>query len=214
MKPVSFTVGKRIDYYGGFTNEFYVNGNLGFCINPHLPNPVTGTYGEIHEDMSWGASTGTDGGTAWHYMRPILYYGLDGPGYRRYFFPDAWYDGTPMNRERMIVCEHVMLSDVYAYDLLAACGECPRDFRIWIIKNVTGYGGGTVGLDEWYPNSMRGKLDNRNGNGLDWSVPDTFKTYIMAGGVNAFGTRQQNIAFFESNGTATLRKSASHNNWL
>lgn len=143
-----------------------------------------------------------------------LYYGVEGPGYTPDFFPVTWFDGSAMDTDKMIACEHILLSDIYAQDFSAAVAGTTGTFRTWARTNVTGV---TTGL-ELIPGSMRAKVSpwvEGIGDSRFTLAPDSFKTYVMdTGWDSAHNTTWQRIMFAEPNGKAKLTKSASRKEWL
>lgn len=211
--PVNFQVIRRIDYGASmFTNEFRVNGSIGFCVNPTHPAPPTGIYGNVQSDVAWDSAPAGDSPGALvlgrRMLRNTLWYGVDGPGERDDFWPSTWWDGTGLNRDRRIVFEHILLSDLYSWEGPTATAGLTSSQRTWIYNNVTGIPSGSTETNPW---SARA---HAMGTGGFADCPDSFKTYLMIAGTSPSGIEWQRIMFFENNGKLQVHKSPSNPSWL
>lgn len=189
-------VGEKIYYAGHLTTKMWADGAPAFCANPNKNAPASGTY-EKH-DIQWGAQD--QGGAVRYQIRAVLYHGWGGPEFDPNAWPSTWYDGTPMTDERYIVLEHVLLSDLYSYDLWSAVHGCSADFTQYIIDNVTGYNRDGTPIDN-FENTTRHKIT-----AITTPVPDTFNAFVLA-----TGSSTQNIVSFEQGGTMRVVKTSASN---
>lgn len=201
-------VGKWI-YYGGYlTPDFSVNGAPGFCANPSLPEPKSGYY-EIRDFMD-GHRTDPQ----WdfnHYetiqrpeVKAILYYGWDAPGFSWDIWPPQWIDGTPMDRDRVLACEHILLSDTFALDFRYATYGCTADFVQWARDWLTGVTASGTGHVANWDNCTRAKIE-----AVMYTVPDSFSPYQLYTGPST-----QRVMTFWKTGEMKVQKQASHSEWL
>ena len=196
-------------YYGGyFTTDFSVDGAPAFCANPSKKTPPSGSY-EVRDYMD-GCRIDYSQPQPTHYedvQRPqvatILYYGWGGPGFDWSLWPSTWYDGTPMTRERIMACEHVLLSDTFALEFDAAVYGCDAACVAWIRNWVTGISEDVTHVPNW-ENTVRAHMEARLG-----TVPDSFDVYQLY-----CGEGYQRILTFSVAGAANLEKKSSHADWL
>lgn len=114
---------------------------------------------------------------------------------------------------KMIACEHILLSDIYAQDFAAATFGTVAAFRTWALHNVTGIVDGlTVAgsmrakVSPWLPDTSDPRFN---------VAPASFRCYVMDTGYDAaHGQDYQRIMFFEQNGKVSVKKSAAHSSWL
>lgn len=92
---VDYVVGRRIDYGNWFTNVFYMNGNLAYCLNPELPAPETGGYQTEQLSNNKGLIKG-------------LYYLFGGPGWDIYVNRFGYLEDGSFDKE--YCSSHVILS--------------------------------------------------------------------------------------------------------
>ena len=104
---VSLVKGEPLYYDSWTTHYFYINGNLGYCLEPSANSPNSGSY---------AATVLADN----KLLSKALYYLVGGPGYtsalEKQFFP-----GSVGNQERNYCISHVVLS--YIYDNCSASGD-------------------------------------------------------------------------------------------
>lgn len=105
-KPtVTLTVGEKI-YYGGWeTSKFYINGNLGYCLEPRKGTPADGNYAATILEKN-------------ELLSKALYYLVGGPGYNS-TLEQAFFGGS--NGDMNYCYSHVVLS--YIYDGCSTAGD-------------------------------------------------------------------------------------------
>ena len=162
--------------------------------------PPSGTY-ERHDDLLYGAAYRAE---EWQdadrqRLKAELYYGWGSPGFDASMWPSTWYDGSAMTSERYVALLHLLISDLYNYDLNAACHGCSDGFMEWVRYNVTGYGtdGNKVA---GYENTTRCKAENAM-----WNVPSTFHAFVLE-----TGSRTQHILSYDLAGNIELTKKSAN----
>lgn len=221
--PVNFVCGRKITYDKFFTNEMRVNGNIAWCVNPAYYAPPSGTYGTIYDDPTTGSAALDEGispsDVRWQIYK-LMWNGVEGPAYSDAFFPSTWYDGSAMNWDRRYVCQHILLSDLYALNADSAMYGCSTSFKNWARQNVTGVAKNPT-TGEWnviIPGSMRAHLSAEADGGDTSRFPyasDGFQVYLMdAGWDSAHKKPYQKIMFFESSGKLTIQKIPEQPSWL
>ena len=118
-------VGGTIRYDNYATHWMWVDGAVAICGNPSKATPPSGTY-ERHDDLLYGAAYRAE---EWQdadrqRLKAELYYGWGSPGFDASMWPSTWYDGSAMTSERYVALLHLLISDLYNYDLNAACHGC------------------------------------------------------------------------------------------
>lgn len=193
-------VGGTIRYDNYATHWMWVDGAVAICGNPSKATPPSGTY-ERHDDLLYGAAYRAE---EWQdadrqRLKAELYYGWGSPGFDASMWPSTWYDGSAMTSERYVALLHLLISDLYNYDLNAACHGCSDGFMEWVRYNVTGYGtdGNKVA---GYENTTRSKTENAM-----WSVPSSFHAFVLE-----TGSRTQHILSYDLAGNIEITKQSSN----
>lgn len=95
---ISFQIGEEVYYGNWFTHKFYINGNLGYCLQPELIPPGEGEYVAEIIDRN-------------PLMQKGLYYLMGGPGWteevRHGLFDES------LNEDNIYAYCHVVLSYIY-----------------------------------------------------------------------------------------------------
>lgn len=200
-------IGSRIDYDNFFTNDMSVNGMPAFCANPSLPTPASGIY-QVRDFMD-GHYVHKDPSQYETIQRPevraILYFGWGGPEFTWDAWPPTWYDGTPMTRERVMACEHILLSDTFALNFNYATYGCSSTFKNWARDWITGIDASGTQHVPNFPNSARAYIEARM-----YDVPASFAPFQLYTGP---GT-QRIMSFNPPNGEAALEKQTERLSWL
>lgn len=184
--------GDRIYYDGWFTRDMNTSaGAPVICVQPAKPSPVTGEYAK--QDLLVEASSGQNGAP----IRSALYYGWGSPGFEPSYWPATWYDGSEMTPERYRVCQHLLLSDMYALNSAPALKGCSASFKNWVWDNIIGWR--PEGLVENYNEMTRGYIENNA-----YSVPDDFNCYAIGGG------SYQICVTFDKTGFAQVAKASTN----
>ena len=189
-------IGGSIPYAGYSTNWMWVDGAPAFCANPSRATPASGTY-EKH-DVLWGANGLGDSDDQRRYqIRATLYHGWGGPGFDPSIWPSTWYDGSPMTDERYIALEHILLADLYSYELSWAVYGCDPAFKEYVRHNVTGYLASGPVPD--FENTTRYKITETAA-----PVPHDFNAFILTAGSS------QSVFSFEKNGFIEIEKTSAN----
>ncbi|MCI9629240.1 MAG: VaFE repeat-containing surface-anchored protein [Eggerthellaceae bacterium] len=184
--------GDRIYYDGWFTRDMNTSaGAPVICVQPAKPSPVTGEYAK--QDLLVEASGGQQGAS----IRSALYYGYGSPGFEPSYWPATWYDGSEMTPDRYRVCQHLLLSDMYALNSAPALKGCSQNFKQWVWSNVIGYEPG--GQVDNYENMTRGQIEANA-----YNVPDDFNCYAIGGG------SYQVCVTFDKTGFAQVAKTSTN----
>ena len=97
-EEVSLKRGEEVFYEGYSTFYYYINGKLGYCLEPKKSSPHDGTFqAELLDDGSL--------------ISKALYYLYNGPGYETYMkpaFPEAW-----KKADQAYCLSHCILSYIY-----------------------------------------------------------------------------------------------------
>lgn len=128
--------GDWIYYSNNRTNDFSIDGEIGYCVEPDKVGPSTGTYSTSElQPYSGGNTVAT-----WQ----VLYFGYGGPGYQQGLDSGLWpatdIFGRPMSNELRQACTHIMLAETYTGSAEQALAKCEFSFTNWAKKNIL-YGG-------------------------------------------------------------------------
>lgn len=138
---VTLTVGKQIWYTGWNTNEFYLDGNIGYCAQPAKPSPLDGKY----KAYSFADPEAAGFSLENHQDQPqiianVMYYGYGGPGFEEGkklgLWPEKNWEGNPMRDSDYVVAAHILISDLYAESYEDAIHGTSQSFKDWVAKYI------------------------------------------------------------------------------
>lgn len=190
----TLTVGDPVYYAGWGTTKMWCGDAMAFCGQPSKYTPPSGEYAK--HDVMTGAADSSQ--IIREQILATLYYGIGGPGFDASLWPSTWYDGTPMNEERYIVCSHIMLSDFYTLDFRAAVYGCSQQFVDWARNNITGIkDDGTTQVPN-FKNTVRHRMTVNK-------APEGFEAFVLV-----TGSGNQNIISFETGHDVTVSKKSGN----
>lgn len=190
----SLTVGDPVYYAGWGTTKMWCGDAMAFCGQPAKTTPPSGDYAK--HDVMTGAADSSQ--VIREQILSTLYYGIGGPGFDASLWPSTWYDGSPMNEERYIVCSHIMLTDFYTLDFRAAVYGCSQQFVDWARNNITGINDdGTTQVPN-FNNTVRHRMTVNK-------APVGFEAFTL---ITGSGT--QNIISFETGQDVTVVKKSGN----
>lgn len=133
----------KIPYAGYSTMAMSVDGCPAVCAQPSKATPPEGSYAVSYDLLEGSDALAIEAGSTWRIdlIRNLFWYGPDSPGFNPGFWPDTWYDGTPMNHDRYFVALHIALSDAYAADWQGSVFGCNDQMKTWARTQVIGYQG-------------------------------------------------------------------------
>lgn len=178
----NLTVKEPVYYDGWSTNYFEVDGNMAYCSQPAWNTPPGGSYNKIYQFTSYLPSR-----TDWQQevVRRVMWGSWGAPGFDAADWPQTWYDGTAMNADRYVALAHILISDVYSYDGMAALAGCSETFAQWAAHWVIGYDIFSAQPQIINQNATRFRL-------IDKGAPESFRVCILD-----TGNISQNILSFE-----------------
>lgn len=190
----SLTVGDPVYYAGWGTTKMWCGDAMAFCGQPSKATPPSGEYAK--HDVMTGAANSSD--IIREQILSTLYFGIGGPGFDASLWPSTWYDGSPMNEERYIVCSHIMLTDFYTLDFRAAVYGCSQQFVDWARNNITGiYDDGVTQVPN-FNNTVRHRMTVNK-------APSSFEAFTLI-----TGSGNQNIISFETGHDVTVVKKSGN----
>ena len=187
-------VGDPVYYAGWGTTKMWCGEATAFCGQPSKATPPSGTY-ETHDVMT-GAADSSE--IIREQILSTLYYGVGGPGFDASLWPSAWYDGSPMNEERYIVCSHIMLTDFYTLDFRAAVYGCSQQFVDWARNNITGIEDDGSTQVPNFGNTVRHRMTVNK-------APAGFEAFTLV-----TGSGSQNIISFKTGHDVTVVKTSGN----
>lgn len=139
--------GRRVNYGGYYTNEFWVNGVLVYCAEATKSTPNSGSY---TKSPLYALATSVNPGGDPGEVAKALYYGYGGPGFNTSMWPKYDYAGNPMSRDMYIAATHILISDAFACNADAAVSGTSYQFKQWCYQNILIYDGPSKGTYTWY----------------------------------------------------------------
>lgn len=196
-------LGKQIYYGGGhdtFTRVIQANGqnNIAYCIEPQKIGNFSGTYPLTRLNPPSGR---TD------VVRTLTWFGYGAPGFDKSMWPDTYYDGSPMDDDKYYVLTHIIVADAWNHGgaFFSATSGTSQDFRVWVARYITGYGGADNPYwSQYNPDAAVQKMLAKSSEVPDEDQFDVFE-------LNAGAATQTFSSFaYLPNGKLTLTKKSSN----
>ncbi|MCC8142052.1 MAG: VaFE repeat-containing surface-anchored protein [Lachnospiraceae bacterium] len=186
--------GDPVSYAGYSTHSYTIGGNVGYCVQPSKAPPENKEYEKHYNVDDWVESGDASD------LRRVLWCSYGVPGFDESYWPEKWYDGTPMTPGHYYVLSHILLTERYSSNGGEAIYGTDPEFSDWVIFNVIG----------WKYTDQTGVVHVNTDSTIDkisraGDPPEDFKIYILD-----TGDSQNMLGWeYEPSGYAAVKKKSS-----